>query len=689
MGAISRLRLDRVNRDWLLSLSLLVVILVLFSNSLRQQLIWDDVSLIQQNRLIRTLDNLPQLFRQDYWAFAEEEGQRRDLYRPLVSLSYMIDFRLWGIRPLYYHFTNLFFHILSSVLVYFILQAVLKERWPAWLGALLFAIHPIHTEAVSWISGRTDVICGFFFFLALLLYLRAQKGGRWTHLAGSLVAFSLALFSNEMAITLPLAIALHNLCFDGSPGEGRRWEVLRGRLARAVIGTLPYLVVAVLYLTIRLQVLGFVIDSEAGLAESLQGLSGVQRLGATLLLSARVVALGLRLLVLPFPLNAHRLVSDLVASGLGLTAWLSLLAVLAVLALSVLALRRSPTGAYAGLFFFATILPASGLLSIGDFVAERSLYIPSLAVCLVAATLCASLWQRQRTWGLVLSLLIILPWIGLTYRRNFDWRDGLTFWSRTVAASPHSTVARNHLGLEFWYRGQGEEAVAQFEQILQLAPENQNAYSNLGSVRFAQGRFKEAEAHALQAIALAPTNAVFQLNLAMVYEQLDDPESAVTAYYEALALNPRLTLAYYHLGLLHGSMGRWAEAIFCLERVLDLEPASAAAHNSLGLIYLDLELPAEAVFEFEQALLLDPGSVEALNNLGLTHLYAEQFDRAIGALELASAIAPEFAPAHFNLALAYLENGARDKALRELAIAAELDPSNEEARRLISELGSQ
>lgn len=681
-GVISRLRLGRA---WLLPLSLVVVILLLFSNSLGREFIWDDAALIQQNYLIHDLGNLPQLFTRDFWAFAQGEGKGHDLYRPLISLSYLVDLRLWGNRPPYYHLANLLFHILSSVLVYFILRAILDKEWPAWLGALLFTIHPIHTESVTWISGRTDVICGFFFFLALFLYLGGRQRGGWTYSMGSLVAFSLALLSKEMAITLPLVIALYNLCFDESPPLARWWDLLRVRLGRALIESLPYWVVVVLYLTLRLQVLGVAIKSQDSMAESFQGLSS---LGSSLFLSAKIVALYLRLLVAPFPLNAHRLVSDLEAS-LGLTAWLAPLAVVLLLGLSIVSLRRAPAYAFAGLFFFATIPPVSGLLPVGDFVAERFLYIPSLAACLAAAALCTALWRWRRTWGLVLSLLIVLPWIVFTYRRNADWRDSLSFWSQTAAASPRSTIAHNYLGLEFWYRGQYEPAIAQFEQVLRLDAEDQDAYNNLAGVYFSQERYQEAEAYYRQAIAIAPQTALFHLNLGVVYERLGDPERAVAAYQEAVALDPHLAAAYYNLGLLHSSSGRWVEAIFYLERILDIEPDSAVAHNSLGLIYLDLELFSQALFEFEQAMQLDPASPEILNNLGLAYLHAEQFDRAIQPLERALQIAPEFAPAHFNLGLVYLETGAKDKALRELAIAVELDPANEEARRLIRELGSQ
>lgn len=672
-------------QTWLLPLSLAVIVLALFANSLGPEFIWDDAALIRQNYLIQDLDNLSQLFTRDFWGFAQGEGKGHDLYRPLVSLSHLVDSRLWGECIPCYHFTNLLFHALSSVLVYFILRTLLKEAWSAWLGALFFAIHPIHTEAVSWISGRTDVICGFFFFLALFLYLRGREGGQWAYLAGSLIAFFLALLSKEMAITLPFVVALYVICFEEPTGQDGGWRAVGARFGRAVVDSLPYLVVAVLYLIIRLQVLGFLIKSAEDMATLSKRFSGLR---GAVLLPARMLALDLQLLILPFPLNAHRLISDL-ASNLGLVAWLSLLAVVTVLTLSLLALRRAPAYAFAGLFFFATILPVSGLLSIGDFVAERFLYIPSLTVCLAAACLCATLWRRRRTWGLVLALLIALPWAVFTVRRNVDWRDGLTFWSRTVAASPRSAIARNHLGLEYWHRGQFEQAIAQFEQVLQMDPQDKDAHNNLAGVYFSQERYQEAETYYQEAIVIAPDTAVFHLNLGVVYERLDEPEKAIAAYQEALALDPRMGAAYYNLGLLHSRMGRWVEAIFYLERALDIEPGSAVAHNSLGLIYLDLELPSQAVFEFEQAALRDPTSVEILNNLALAHMNAEQFDSAISVLEQAVQVVPEFAPAHFNLGLAYLESGFKDKALRELAIAAELDPTNEEARRLIQELGSQ
>jgi tetratricopeptide (TPR) repeat protein len=678
----------RTKWAWLLPLLLVVIILLVFSNSAGHEFIWDDTSLILQNRFIQDPGNLPQLFTQDLWAFTREPGIDHDLYRPLVSVSYLIDFHFWGARPFPYHFSNLLFHVLSSLTVYLILREILGEMWPAWLGALLFAITPIQTESVTWISGRASVICGFFYFLAFLLYLYHRKRDRWGYLIGSLVAFLLALLSNEIAITLPIVIFVYVLCFDDAPWRGR-WEGFsQTRYGRALIEALPYLAVVVLYLAVRVRVLGFPFYGAERAMRIQASTSALGGIGATLLLAAKVVALYLRLLVLPYPLNAHRLASDLESTAV-LLDWLAPVVVVAVLVLSILALRRAPTLAFAGLFFFATILPVSWLLAVGDMVPERFLYIPSLAICLVVAWLVASLWQQRRAWGVALALLISLLWVVLTFNRNADWRNNLTLWSRTVAASPQSTLAHNSLGLEFLNRGQYEKAIAEFDQVLKIDQENQNAYINLGAAYATQEQYQEAAEALQKAIELVPERALPHFHLGIIFERLGDTEQAIVAYQNALDLDPYLVSAYYNLGLAYHSLERWAEAIFVFERLLDIEPNSAEAHNSLGLVYLQLQLFPQAIYEFQEALQLDPQSAPALSNLGLAYLNNEQIDRAIPPLERAAEIAPDFAPARFNLGVAYLESGFNDKALVELAIAAELDPDNEEARRLIKEIGGQ
>jgi tetratricopeptide (TPR) repeat protein len=682
---ILRLRLDWA---WLLPLLLVAATLLVFSNSFGREFIWDDASLILQNRFVRDPGNVFQLFTTDLWGFNPSAGKGHDLYRPLVSLSYMLDFQLWGARPAGYHVTNLLFHVLSSLTVYFTLRAMLKDRWPAWLGALLFAVHPIHTESVTWISGRTDLICGFFFFLSFLLYLYYRRRERWGYLIGSLVAFFFALLSKEMAITLPAVILLYGLAFGEEPWRGGWREIGQTRLGRVVLHALPYLAVAVLYLALRLAVLGVLFESE-GRAPGLFGLgAGLVGVVDTLLLSSKVVALYLRLLVLPYPLNALRLVSDLEAAS-GFLTWLSVVVVVAVLGLGVLAWRRARVYAFGILFFFIAILPVSWLLPVGDMVAERFVYIPSLAVCLMAAVFCMWIWRRQRVVGTALIVLVALVWAVLTFARNADWRDGLTFWSKTAAASPRSPIAHNHLGLEFYYRQRYDNAIAEFEQALQIDAEDDDAYNNLATVYYAQERYEDAEAAFQQALALAPEQALIHYNLGAVYERLEDPESAIAAYQAALNLDPYLESAHFNLGLVYHRQERWAEAIFMFERLLDINPDSLEAHNGLGVVYLQLGVFPQAVYEFGKALEIYPLHVEALNNLGLAFLNMELFEEAIPPLEDAVQLAPNFAAARFNLGLAYKESGEIARALRELGIALELDPQNEEAQRLIEELEGQ
>lgn len=703
----------QLNRVWLLPASLVIVVLLLFSNSLGPEFIWDDVLLVQHNYLIQNLNNLPQLLLLDTGAFVEVEGQPPRHYRPFVSLSFFTDFHLWGFSPSGYHLTNLFFHVLTVIIVYFLLIRLFNRQGLAWLSAFLFAIHPIHTEAVSWISGRADVISGFFFFLAFFLYIiryqniaqvqgplknptgqgsdqppQAQNIGQQAEtirLGASLLAFGLALLAKETTVTLPLVIFLYTFYVERTSNQNRVGNTMRPPLRRAVIEALPYLIIVILYLTLRLWVLGFLINSQERRIVELFSLTD---LASNFLLSSKIILLYLRLLLAPFPLNANRLVSDL-ANETGMIAWLSPLVVLVMLSLSLMAWRRAKAYSFAGLFFLVTILPEAGWFRPGYFVAERSLYLPSLAVCLALALVGSTLWRRGQMGSSFFLLVIALPWLILTYHRNFQWRDSLTLWSQTVAVSPRSDLAHNHFGQELGYRGQYELAIAHFEQALQIDEKNAVAYNNLGDVYFAQEKYEEARENYEKAITLLPENPWGYFYLGATHERLDDPASAMVAYEQALELNPSFSPAYYQLGLLHSYHKNWTKAIFYLEQFLVLEPASAAAHNTLGLIYTEQKLFPQALSEFEQAAQLDPDSAEILANLGLAYLNTTQFKAAIRSLEQALHIDSELALAHFYLGLVYLEMGAEDKALIELAITVELDPANEIARRLIEQLAGQ
>ncbi|TAK08083.1 hypothetical protein EPO44_03070, partial [bacterium] len=197
-------------REKLLHIFLIVCFATLFyTNSFANFFVWNDWTLIIENFLIKDWRNLPEIFTSAFWK--PLVGEPSQIYRPLLSLSFMADFAVWGLNPWGYHLTNTLFHILNSILIYF-LARVYVPAIPALMATLLFAVHPIHTEAVTYISGRGELIMTFFLLSGVLVFLKSEKRTSWLFYLVSLPLFFFALLTKETAVIFPLLL----LAADGT-----------------------------------------------------------------------------------------------------------------------------------------------------------------------------------------------------------------------------------------------------------------------------------------------------------------------------------------------------------------------------------------------------------------------------------------------------------------------------------------
>jgi hypothetical protein len=241
-------------RSSLLPLGLVALLATLpFLNTFGNDFAFDDKLAIVENPLIKHLQNIPTLFASGYWAQSPRMGK---LYRPLVTSSYAINYALGGLQPLGYHLLNLMLHLGVCLLLYRLALRLFHHREGALVAAALFAVHPLHTEAVTGIVGRAEVCAAFFFLLAWWWDL--EGGGRWRYVAGSLVAFGLALLSKEHAVALPAVLVLSDLytakARDGQAPPGPAWRL--SRLASRYGG---YLAVLIGYLLMRFAAIGLVL----------------------------------------------------------------------------------------------------------------------------------------------------------------------------------------------------------------------------------------------------------------------------------------------------------------------------------------------------------------------------------------------------------------------------------------------
>lgn len=496
------------------ALGLLAVLsLLVFANALPNGFAVDDEPLIVDNPLIRSLAGLPRLFATGYWA-GTLGTHGADLYRPLVTASFALNHAAGDLAPFGYHLANVLLHAAASGAL-FVLGRQLGLSWSAALAAgALFAVHPLHTEAVTGVVGRAEALMTLGVLLALAWSLRASAAGpacRGLALASS-GAFVLALLSKEQAVVLPLLLAFAHLSGAAGDPAGSGW----GARARAAWRACRWpLAILVAYVALRSAILG---------APSIGGPQGITFLNnplahaawdVRLLTAVKVAGAYLGLFVWPVRLsvdysyNAIPLVRSVLDPGVLLTAlaWGALLAAGAYGARHRLHALTLGVGCAV-----LTFLPASNLLvPIGTIMAERLFYLPSAGLCLVAGAAWdgvrgqAARSARARLAGRVLLValgvaLVLLS--GRTVLRNRDWHSTETVYRSALPVVPgsakvHAVIAHYLLAAE-----RPAESIEPFRTAIRIDPSYELAHLNLGVAYARLGRWAEAEASLRQGMAL-------------------------------------------------------------------------------------------------------------------------------------------------------------------------------------------
>ncbi|MCX5886498.1 MAG: tetratricopeptide repeat protein [Proteobacteria bacterium] len=627
---------------------ILVIAAGVYANSLKGEFIWDDKDLILDNQYIKSWSSLPVVLTKDFFYSSQDTG-KIGYYRPLITLSYMLDYRLWRLNPVGYHMTNIIFHCSNSLLVYLIVFFLSSSFTLSFLSSLLFAIHPIHTESVSWISGRTDVIAGFFFFASFFLYMYWVKIERWWWYMFSLVLFGFALLSKEMVMTLPALIMLYDYYFVA----GREWGKMKGRIKYWA----GYFILIILYSIVRFVML----KVETG-NPHVEGLSRF----AVVLTFGKGFLYYLGKLLVPFNLNAYVMLELGRFTQIGVWAGFILIG-----GLAVAGLRSQDRRISFGIgFSLISLLPLTNLIPISapvdiDFpLAERFLYIPSFGFCLIQGVLIEKA-MRLNTWMVGTLIFILLFFYSYnTVVRNRDWREEENFYQLTAQSSPCSSVIRNNLGAIFSMKGKYDEAIEYLRKAIELNPQLVEAHNNLGNAYQDKRFYREAMVEYQEALRLRPDHVKTHNNLGNLYLNIGRYDLAEQEL--RIALQSRLDFAETHnnLGSVYSEKGLYGDAMREIQKALDLKPDFAEAHNNLGSIYHNLKKYSEALQEFNEALRLKPDFAEPYYNLGNVYNELFQYQKAIQAYQQATKIKPLFTEASFNLGVLYTNLGLYKEAER-------------------------
>jgi len=685
--------------------------------ALGNDFVFDDRGVILENPLMRDIGDLPRLLVAPWWAGA---GRTAGLYRPLTNATFAVDRALaGGFRPEWFHAVNILLHGVVTWLLTLLALDLGGGVVAALVAGVLFAVHPVHVEAVAGVVGRAELLAAGATLAVLRLHRRALSAAGGTAAAAMVLApvFAFAaMLSKESAFVVPILAWLIERIAPLPAGCAGRRRVLWIGYGAALMTALA----------LRFMVLGGIgppagiplIDNPAASAGPVDGrltaLACVTRYAGLLVWPARLSADYSydQIPVVHAPGDLRSVAGGLLVVGL--------------LGVGIALSRRRPAAGFCVLFVAVTMAPVANLVVfVGTLLAERVLYLPSAGVCLLAGGLVASIMgPRSRRVAVAAVIALVIAGAARTWARLPDWRDDFALYRSAAAVSPRSARIRYNLGNAWLRQRRHAEAEAEYRRALAIYPAFADAQANLGMALLQQGRPAEALAILADAAERLPRNAEVAVNLGSAHRALGEADQAEAEFRRAIALDPDAATAWNNLGSMLLSRGEVDAAVAALERAVAAAPDAAIYHVNLGdglraagrdtealrefdrAAGLDQDLGethraageaalmrGDAVIakrEFARALDTDPPSARAANFLGFLAARAGDRSAAAGYYERALALDPTLGDAHRSLALILAGvPGARARAAEHLRRSLELDPHQpgaEDMRRMLADL---
>ncbi len=578
---------------------IIIIILVgfiIYSNTFYVPFLYDDVNFIVKNPAIKDFRFFMDPLQVKNLTNIAPNFKLQFITRIFGNLTFALNYKVHGLTVTGYHFINLIVHILNALLVYSLVRLTFQTPYfsarckqtdassplnvyhtIALFSSLIFVSHPIQTQAITYITQRFASLATMFYISSLVLYVKSRLAVSHTSKSSlyaiSLVSAIFAMFTKEIAFTLPVVIALYEFMF------------FEGNIRKRILSLIP-VVATMLVIPIVLSISRDIFRELGSDVEA-----PIQTLARWdyLFTQFRVILTYIRLLF--FPLNQNILYDFPIYHSIFEPAvFVSFLFLFFFIGLNVyllyLSQRTAVQGRYYlriisfGIFwFFITLSVESSIIKLDNVIYEHRMYLPSVGAFIAFTTFFIQVKNKLRalipaTEKFAVPILVLIVFIlsGMTYARNNAWRNGVVFWEDIVKKSPNIAKAHSNLAKFYEKNNRLDEAMREYEITIRLDPAFTTAYSNLGVIYWKLGRYKDA----------------------------------ADQFQTALQLNPKLVEAHINIGVLFDKFGKLQEATMELETALDLDPYDPLVHTNLGVIYAKQRRFKEAEKELLTALKLNP-----------------------------------------------------------------------------------
>jgi tetratricopeptide (TPR) repeat protein len=697
-----------------------------YAGSLSGAMIYDDIPAIVENPTIRHLWPLGKVLA------TPADGASTASGRPVLNLTFALNYAASGTGVWSYHALNLAIHLLAGLALFGIVRRTLKRMRAdgpclpatilAFAVALLWTVHPLQTEAVTYIVQRAESLMGLFYLLTLYCFIRGTDDGEggdgrparpspvvWFGLSFLACLFGMA--TKEVTATAPLMVFLYDRIFvAGSFAEA--WRRRKGVHAALAATWIP---------------LALLVASTGGNRGGSIGFGIAVKWWAYWLTQFEAVARYLWLSLWPHPLvfEYGPFWIDRVSAVLPYALPVLVLLAATVWALFAPARPGSPldrclggqagvrAAGFLGAWFFGILAPSSLMPGTSQMIVEHRMYL-SLAAAVTAVVLGIYAAVGSIRSCLWVCLALAVGYGAMTWRRNEIYRSGLTLWSDTLAKRPNNPVADFNLGTALFDVHRDPEALEHFQRAVRIRPDMAVTHYNLGYELYVLGRVPEAVAQFEEALRLSPSYAAAHINLGVALVALGRPADAIAHYEEALRLKPDLAQAHDNYGnalLLMGrlpeaadqyaqavqldpyssraqanlgsallQLGRFPEAASHLAAAVDLDPGLAETRAKLGDALMEIHRPEDAISQYEETLRRAPDNIQVQNNLGIALAATGRLQDAIGHYEEAIRLDPGLADAHYNLGNVLLRLGRASEAAGQYEQVLRIKPDDAGAR---------
>ncbi len=602
---------------WTLATRLCIVLAffscLLYANTLRNDYVMDDVMMIVENNYVHMgVAGIPLLFKTSHMK-GFHASERTEDYRPLSLVMFAIEYQFFGLNPVTGHLISvLVFAACVVVLFQFINRLCNGEKIVvAFVASLLFAVHPVHTEVVANIKSRDELLCFFFAFLSLCMFIDYAKEGKLYKLFFGALCLFLSVLSKETSVTF---VALVPVIFFFYQNENKR---------RSVYITISTLAVVFLFFVIWTGVISSNDPAGVKLVNNLLANSN----NASTYLAADIHMFGryITLLLVPYPLNNNYDFRLFASAGFGTWAvWASLLSylLLALTGIFRLLKYKKDLWAFGILLYLITLSLFSNFpFLLAQPMSERYVFFASAGFCLLFA-LAFERWVTgmpankiavlKSTKAIVVLLPVLLCYSVITVARNMDWKSNLSLTLADVPKSPDDANLQYRAGLELQVkynsetdtaiqRKLNEESIGHFLKSLAIRPDYTESHSDLGVAYFRENNYDSAEFHFKRVLELNPRHFNSSTNLATLYFKKQQFRDAITYYRRAVQIDPVADLEWYNMGIAYARLLQYDSAIMCSKMVIAIAPQydNYKSYGNAAILY-KLTGQMDSAIKYEQ-----------------------------------------------------------------------------------------